>query len=222
MPDHLLELHKQAVAGCQAQDQEQELAERLRKYQDVREAIRRPNMMGAVTREKAQRTEVTELTPMLEHRAKILEQLYKKSELNKPTLQEKIKDSNPGSMVQDNPGPEIEENEATENPCPREDEINPQARKDGCPSKQTRPPVRYGEHVCHSIQETNNLPQARNGDKGLDEKKTWLDVAGKEMKGELKLRDLELRQPLIDVCNWLDPQPTNWRGACGGWRAAAT
>ena len=26
MPDHLLELHKQAVAGCQAQDQEQELA----------------------------------------------------------------------------------------------------------------------------------------------------------------------------------------------------
>ena len=26
VPDHLLELHKQAVAGCQAQDQEQELA----------------------------------------------------------------------------------------------------------------------------------------------------------------------------------------------------
>ena len=44
----------------------------------------------------------------------------------------------------------------------------------------------------------------------------------KEMKEELKLRDSELRQPLIDACNWLDPQPTNWRGACGGWRAAAT
>ena len=35
VPDHLLELHKQAVAGCQTQDQEQELAELLRKYQDV-------------------------------------------------------------------------------------------------------------------------------------------------------------------------------------------
>ena len=62
-----------------------------------------------------------------------MEQLYEKSELNKPTLQETIKDSNPGSMVlestkEDNPGPEIEENEATENPCPREDEINPQAK----------------------------------------------------------------------------------------------
>ena len=32
-----------------------------------REAIRRPNMKGALTREKAQRTEATELTPMLEH-----------------------------------------------------------------------------------------------------------------------------------------------------------
>ena len=35
VPDHLLELHKQAVAGCHTQDQEQELAELLRKYQDV-------------------------------------------------------------------------------------------------------------------------------------------------------------------------------------------
>ena len=124
---------------------------------------------------------------------------------------------------EDNPGSEIEKNEPTENPGSREDEINPQARKDGCPSRQTRPPVRYGEHVCHSIQETNNLPQARNGDRGLDEKNTRLgDVTGKEIKRKLNLRDLELRQPLIDVCNWLDPQPTNWRGACGGWRAAAT
>ena len=85
-----------------------------------------------------------------------MEQLYKKSELNRLTLQETIKNSNSGSMVQestkeDNPGPEIEENEPTENPGPREDEINPQARKDGRPSRQTRPPVRYGEHVCHSI-----------------------------------------------------------------------
>ena len=31
------------------------------------------------------------------------------------------------STKEDNPGPEIEENELTENPGPREDEINPQA-----------------------------------------------------------------------------------------------
>ena len=58
-------------------------------------------MKGAVKREKEQRTEVTELIPMLEHRAKELKQLYKKSELNRPTLQETIKDSNSGSMVQE-------------------------------------------------------------------------------------------------------------------------
>ena len=43
-----------------------------------REAIRRPKMKGAVKKEKAQKTEAAELTPMLEHRAKGLEQLYKK------------------------------------------------------------------------------------------------------------------------------------------------
>ena len=47
---------------------------------------------------------------------------------------------------------------------------------------------------------------------GLDEKETRLgDVTGKEMKGELKLRDLELRQPLIDVIGWTPSQPI--RGA---------
>ena len=35
VPDHLQELHKQAVAGCQTQDQEQELTALLRKYHDV-------------------------------------------------------------------------------------------------------------------------------------------------------------------------------------------
>ena len=91
---------------------------------------------------------------MLEHQAK---KLYKKSELNKPTLQETIKDTNPGSMMQEstkrgNPGPKMEENEPIKNPGPIEDKINPQAMKDGCPSRQTGPPIRYDEHVCHSIQ----------------------------------------------------------------------
>ena len=45
-------------------------------------------MKGTGKREKAQRTEATELTQMLEHRAKRLEQLYKTFQLNRPTLQE--------------------------------------------------------------------------------------------------------------------------------------
>ena len=91
VPDHLLELHKQAVAGCQTQDQEQELAELLMKYQDVFSRFD-----GDVGR-----------TKMLEHSIPLVEG----------------------------------------------------ARPIRQPPHRLGPPVRYGEHVCHSMQETNNLPQ---------------------------------------------------------------
>ena len=91
VPDHLLKLHKQAVAGCQTQDQEQELAELLMKYQDVFSRFD-----GDVGR-----------TKMLEHSIPLVEG----------------------------------------------------ARPIRQPPHRLGPPVRYGEHVCHSMQETNNLPQ---------------------------------------------------------------